>query len=448
MLIRIDVAYPHLQHLGEQFPASPSTLFQAIIAANGHRLAETSDVLEALEQGTCLRIVQRTKAESLRYTTCVPKYKASNNPDRSNIDVRRGTAGEVFIFDARTGSPEPTMKPNTVFMLEPAPVHVSYYFEIAQGFSQDRLRDVLRLNILGRGESVVMSQVSIVNALPVVENGTVLEPAAHGRQLNVPYAGFLRNLRLLYDNQQTSLEAPKQSVKFAERDSVAPYATIVYDLVDADGETFTYPQSQMSDIAAMMRHAMITATRGRVDAEYVSGHTKVHPFYIPIPSMGHKHVDGNIRRVVVAEPITAAVLQNHLVAITSLSLVTPAGQLVCRAMRRTVNDGVLDHYLQPARVFHTVTPMVLDRNGGEIRIGKRISALFQKAGYPAPTRVSFNHARWTGKLPLGSVRSIVHAEVEFPVPVSGVVVAGLGAGYGIGLFYANPEGFRATNGFA
>ena len=83
---------------------------------------------------------------------------------------------------------------------------------------------------------------------------------------------------------------------------------IVYDLVDADGETFNYPQSQMSDIAAMMRHAMISATQGKVDAEYVSGHAKIHPFYVPIPSIGHRYVDGNIRRVVVAEPITAAVV--------------------------------------------------------------------------------------------------------------------------------------------
>jgi hypothetical protein len=54
--------------------------------------------------------------------------------------------------------------------------------------------------------------------------------------------------------------------------------------------------------------------------------------------------------------------------------------------------------------------------------------------------LSFNRTWWSGKLPLTVARCLAHAEVEFPVAVSGVVFAGLGSGYGIGLFYANRSG--------
>jgi hypothetical protein len=72
MLIRIDISYPHLMHSGEQFPVAPATLFQAVVAANGHRLDSVTDALEALENGTCVRIVQHSDATPIRFRTAVP----------------------------------------------------------------------------------------------------------------------------------------------------------------------------------------------------------------------------------------------------------------------------------------------------------------------------------------------------------------------------------------
>jgi len=437
MLIRIDISYPHLVHSGNQFPAAPSTLFQAVVAANGHRLGVVTDVLEALEQGECLRIVQHCNAKPIRFRTAVPRLPKDNK--LKGIKVYRDTSGKVLMLvpsDSGTDSPEPLMKPQTVFPLEPIPVHLSYYWWLGREFTLERLTDVLRVNVLGRGESVTISHVSVTDKLSDTEDGIAWEPSALGqRQLDVPYPGFLRNLRLYYDAKKSNLKVPRLPKSYAVKNSVSPYSAICYRLVDENGDTFSYPQENMADISAMMRHAMIVVTQEKLDGAYVSGHAKAHPFYLPVPSIGAEHADGDIRRVIVAEPATGPrLLADNVAAITSLPLNDDRGNLVCHAVREPDDDGVFSRYLGTSKTFRTVTPMILDRTGGERRIGKRIEALITKAGFPKPLRITFNKTWWAGKLPVPVSRAQVYVDVEFPVEVSGPLAAGVAAGYGIGLF--------------
>jgi hypothetical protein len=80
MLVRIDISYPHQMVVGGQFPPSPSTVFQAIIAANGHRLDEIGDILQLMEAGKCIRIVyfDQGKVPEINLRTALPRMpKAS-----------------------------------------------------------------------------------------------------------------------------------------------------------------------------------------------------------------------------------------------------------------------------------------------------------------------------------------------------------------------------------
>jgi CRISPR-associated protein Csb2 len=280
------------------------------------------------------------------------------------IKVHRDTSGKVLMLvpnDSGTDSHESLMKPQTVFPLEPIPVHVSYYWLLGREFTHERLTDVLRVNVLGRGESVTISHVSVTDKLSDTEGGIVWEPSALGqRQLDVPYPGFLRNLRLYYDAKKSNLKVPRLPESFAVKTSSAPYSSIRYNLVDENGDTFSYPKENMADISAMMRHAMIVATQGKLDGAYVSGHTKAHPFYLPVPSIGAEHADGDIRRIIVAEPAGLGLLSSNLAAITSLPLKDDRGKLVCYAVREPDNDGVFSRYLGASKTFRTVTPMILD----------------------------------------------------------------------------------------
>jgi CRISPR-associated protein Csb2 len=239
---------------------------------------------------------------------------------------------------------------------------------------------------------------------------------------------------MYYGATKSNLKVPRLPESFAIKNSVTPYSAICYRLVDENGDTFSYPQENMADVSAMMRHAMIVATQGKLDGAYVSGHTKAHPFYLPVPSIGTEHADGDIRRIIVAEPAGLGLLSSNLAAITSLPLKDDRGKLVCYAVREPDEDGVFSRYLGTSKTFRTVTPMILDRTGGERRIGKRIEALITKAGFPKPIRITFNKTWWAGKLPVPVSRAQVYVNVEFPVKVSGPMAAGVAAGYGIGLF--------------
>jgi CRISPR-associated protein Csb2 len=418
MLVRIEVLYPHQTVVGEQFPPSPSTVFQAIVAANGHRLDKISDVLQLMESGKCMRITQHCETAPISLRTAVP---------------RMPKAGEAhnFKFDDPANK---LLEPQKVFPLDGNGVHLSYYFELVS-VARGRLTDALKLHVLGRGESACMSRVSVLDSLPDTEGGIVWEPSALGqRRLDVPYPGFLRNLLLYHYAGKPNSKVPRRSATFSVKNSVTPYSAICYRLVDENGDTFSYPQENMADVSAMMRHAMIVATQGKLDGAYVSGHTKAHPFYLPVPSIGAEHADGDIRRIIVAEPAGLGLLSSNLAAITSLPLKDDRGKLVCYAVREPDEDGVFSRYLGTSKTLRTVTPMILDRTGGERRIGKRIGALITKAGFPKPIRITFNKTWWAGKLPVPVSRAQVYVDVEFPVKVSGPLAAGVAAGYGIGLF--------------
>ena len=137
MLVRIEVFYPHQTVVGEQFPPSPSTLFQAIVAANGHRLDEISDVLQSMESGKCVRIIQHSETAPISLRTAVP---------------RMPKAGEAnnFKFDDPANK---LLEPQKVFPLDGNGVHLSYYFELVP-VARERLSDALRgFTSLGGGKA-------------------------------------------------------------------------------------------------------------------------------------------------------------------------------------------------------------------------------------------------------------------------------------------------------
>jgi CRISPR-associated protein Csb2 len=117
------------------------------------------------------------------------------------------------------------------------------------------------------------------------------------------------------------------------------------------------------------------------------------------------------------------------------------------------DDRVMDFYTGPARVWRSVTPVVLhgfNAVRGRISLTKTENLLvraFEMAGFAPETieRVAFQPAPlWPG---VGAAREMrvpqhllnyprYHVEIEFRNPVTGPVLAGVGRHYGIGLFAA------------
>jgi CRISPR-associated protein Csb2 len=104
-----------------------------------------------------------------------------------------------------------------------------------------------------------------------------------------------------------------------------PFAAFILRPVGNDSGYAAFPAARAVHVAAMLRHAACEAARGDLDpsgwrtnewsGRYVAGHgpegspkrrskDDAHPrfSYLPLPSIGHRHADGLIRRVIIAEP--------------------------------------------------------------------------------------------------------------------------------------------------
>ena len=89
--------------------------------------------------------------------------------------------------------------------------------------------------------------------------------------------------------------------------------------------------------------------------------------YLPIPTIGHEHADGRIRRFIIAEPYgsTDDGVRWARQTLNLKTLIDEDGEEKAR-LSYMRSDKVLDCYTRESNVFETVTPVVLtghdDRN--------------------------------------------------------------------------------------
>ena len=418
-MIRCGIIYPHGCYHGKE-PPTPWKLFQAATAGVG------STRHAVLERG--LQVLQ---------SASYPAVQWASELAQSPIEL------STFRFD---GKPEF----HRVRRLPKNRESLIYY--IASSDDAAAAEALSQIDRLGWSEDIVDISVSSVETI-MPKDGYILWQTSAGEtlstasELRIPYDGALTYLRDCHERGIFPNEARPEIVTYHRSDCLAPYQHIMcFKLVGEKEEPFSYPKENITNISAMTRHAVGEALKGMVDPAYLSGHCKIHPFYVPLPTIS-PYGDENIRRVVIAEPKDGlgviARFKNEK-TLSSLNLWSEKDgkpdRFVCRAVHETNENGsVFRDYLQPARQWRTVTPMILDRNNGsEDRIRRRIVAMFGLHGYPEPTWVSFRRAFWDMEhLPIkvrAGARLFVHVEIEFPVKVAGPVFVGRGAGYGVGLF--------------
>lgn len=213
-----------------------------------------------------------------------------------------------------------------------------------------------------------------------------------------------------------------------------------------------------------------------VDSEvYLAGHVKgareTPPrfSYLPLPSIGHEHSDGMIRRVLIAEPFggdgrRAAWAQRRL---RNQALVDERGNErgVLRDLWRSSSRNIVDLYVGEATTWASVTPVILpgfdDFRGvsrAEQQAGRatKTEQLFLKAvvqaGLPAEIVESFTLRKapfWPGSAHprcyrrpdyLDTIKNrrfpAWHVCVRFREPVPGPIAIGAGRHCGLGLFAA------------
>jgi CRISPR-associated protein Csb2 len=218
-------------------------------------------------------------------------------------------------------------------------------------------------------------------------------------------------------------------------------------------------------VAAWLRHGSAQALIEEGESEewinqYVHGHNAEgipgrQMSFVPLSTIGHSHADGRIRRVLLTEPPGSPGQAVDLLRIklAGLILTDDNGKGTCQLARLDDQDGVWQLYVRRARIWRTVTPMVLHGHNalrGKISIHKTERLLLEaldKSGYPPENveSVVFQPAPlWPGGLAAREIQVPKHLErwpryhiqVRFREPVQGPVLAGIGRHCGIGVFAA------------
>lgn len=247
----------------------------------------------------------------------------------------------------------------------------------------------------------------------------------------------------------------------------ASRAVAVFELLRPEsGETFTARWDQTQTVSAWLRHVAGRSlesemspnlTRERIES-FVYGHTAQDELgqrlsFVPLPSIGHQHTDGGVRRVMIVNPPDAEERTLQLLRLKLRGAVLTDEQRRDRAVLTPGDEKgpVFNRYLRAARVWRSVTPVILhgyNAARGRISLMKTNRLLLQafaSAGFPESSihATAFQAAPfWAGAGAAAAIRvprhlaqwPRLHVEVEFKQAISGPVLAGIGRHYGLGVF--------------
>ena len=413
-MLRVDVTYPIGSVHASQFPLDSSTLFQAMVQKNAHRLEDARPALEALECSNCIRIecAEPIKTNVTIAVPRMPKLTEMRQFTFSDPSNKLMTQQPVFRFSDRDG------------------VHLSYFFDAEPKKEWLTFYEPFRL---GHGESLCVSKANVIDALPAkTDRMQVWEPTTgNGRQMRVPRAGLLNDLILYHYHRKSSTEVEQKVASFATEPRQRQLLYRFY----RDGELMSFPQHVLAQVAGMMRHAVINQVPNELK-QYASNHGDSQLQYLPLPQLG-KYSDGRIRRAVIVD--TLGSLPIHRV---SELVMTDLKGNAFTAVRETGVDTIFERYLKPSRLWVSVTPVLL--NGYDTKHGKRnpkkrqkmLEKMFRVVGLPVPKAIqTFSTGEdfeVGNKYAKNYIKTML--AVEFDTEVTGMLAIGAGRNTGMGIF--------------
>ncbi|GBD31890.1 hypothetical protein HRbin33_00851 [bacterium HR33] len=465
-----------------EWPPSPMRLFQALVAGSraGCRNAEWSESKAAayrwLERRKPPIIIAPPARPAAGYTLFVP----NNDSDTK--------------FERHERLAEKTVRPHRILGDRPATFH--YLWDIAEDeWEQARpLAEILgaearRLTTLGWGIDQAVAQGRILNRAEArVLAGQRWRPwdvsfSSRGK-LRVPKRGSLDDLERAYEafRNRLSMKLPpgaREPKVFDTRaylpvGALPPRPHAAFELP----EGVAFRAEDAAKVAAMLRSLACQSAKEDEAAHtfpggaevYVAGHvehgTDVTPArfsYLPLPSIGHEHADGMIRRLLTAEPfggngVHATWAQQRLRNGTLRDEHGNERGVLLDLWRRS-SRRVVELYVRESKCWHSVTPVVLP--GFDDGKQKKAERLFLKAlvqaGIPIEGVESFTLRKapfWPGAthprhyfVPEYMRHfSRWHVAVRFREPIPGPLALGVGRHVGLGLFAVRDDAAQGASG--
>ena len=475
--------YDGRYHGAGDWPPTPARLFQALVAgtAKGAELSDTDKAaLEWLETLKAPVIA----APAARAGQAFRNYVPNNDLDKFGGDPRR-------ISEIRTPK---NIRPQ-IFNAE---IPLLFIWTFNSGASnEDHARTICqiaeRLYQLGRGLDMAWAWAELLNAGEIEtrlarHGGVVHRPSegGSGKALLCPGKGSLASLKERYDANRTRFTYVEQGRRTQQLFSQPPkprFSKVMYDTpsqyvlfeIRAATESFVpWPSTttaalvvHLRDKAAGRLKNALPGEAGKIDRvligrEATEADKAARVRIVPLPSIGHRHADRAIRRVLVEVSPNCPLRADDVVwAFSGLGESDPETGAILWNLVRAEERGMLDHYgvgngkQNDFRVWRTVTPAALPvmRTGRGTAGAKRVAS---EAKTACTVMQALRHAGKTG--PVESIHvqrepfdrngaraeafamperfvahGLHHVEITFARAVRGPLVIGNGRYLGLGL---------------
>lgn len=478
-----------------EWPPSPLRVLQALTAASAARWRGpefTNHAIPALQ-----RLAQ------LRPLIITPQIQSTRTPLRMYVP---NNAGDLMIAAWRRGNTQASMADHRIEkdllptrMLPPegelAAIRFIYGVSDAAEFAGagEIISQAARsITHLGHGIDMVAAEVTEIDAEAVdglpgdhwipQPGGTVRLRAARGDTVDGLVRRYQAYLQRIGEDGFNPVPPLSQFevVDYRPKSAAVGRPFVVFELLRDDDSRFSYPQHKFVHVAGMVRHLAIESmlrsrpagTSEEWVERYVAGHARAGDAhhrqfsYLPLPSIGHPHVDPAVRRVIVAAPVGDERFVAHLKKLLSGQQLQPTSQTripnppTLVAARTQLPAG----YISPAHRWASVTPVILP--GHDDRNPRKTHRLIEKAlrqsGVEQPCRFEWSaFSQFPKSLPAhkydrhghrqGYIRpdhllnqTAIHLMLHFDAQVPGPLAVGSGRHCGFGVM-AQIDGIAGSN---
>lgn len=441
-----------------EWPPSPMRLFQAMVAGAKARWSDARvAAFEWLERRNPPLAIAPDAEEGRSILTYVP----NNNDPGTNIRTAKSIRPRLLKTDRLVEYVWPLEADGDDL------IHAETLASCAR-----------HVRALGWGIDLAIGNGQITDQLPVPNPARrTYRPVpndvrAGSLDLRVPAPGSIASLERVYAGSLSRFATPGTLTIEADR---SVFATVSYSasshrpfcafrFVRDEDDPAAYRPAHIKQIAGQLRHlAAAAAMQSGIDRAVIDGMIHGHPTegprlsILPLPSVGHRHVDGLIRRVAFVEPFgsdgalceaLSKALQGKTLAFEGACGCAPA-----ELDRIGRGDPVVRHYRNESRAWASTTPVLLpghnerrQQRRDHVKSIERAQALvcksLQQAGIDTPAEVTIDQVPfWPGTLharqydPRDKLAHLprYHVLIKFDRPISGPLSIGAGRHVGFGI---------------
>jgi CRISPR-associated protein Csb2 len=399
--------------LQPEWPPSPMRLFQALLASAAPRWVD-SDTRDRerpaflwLEQQPAPEIITPFSQKGNPRLTYVPNNNDPGKNERTGKIIQPTLLGHDRLIEFR-------------YTFDPAQPEATAHAETLTTIAR-------HIQAFGWGIDLAIGHATIGEPATVPPHRFHNLPAelfTGGETKRTPTPGTLESLERAHQAKLDRFSVPGTltlqniPLTFAEvtYGTSTPRAFAAFKFVDEDDDPVAYPIAAIKEIAGRLRNLAARLAKSAFDESATNGMILGHPqdnprlSILPLPSIGHPHSDGRIRRVLLLEPAGPSLpLAAHLRKALDQQLFDfdgdcpfPASRLV--ALPRS--DSVTNRFVGNSQTWASVTPVLLPghnqrRNDDAVKSLARAQALvaksLQQAGITAEAEFEINRIPyWRG----------------------------------------------------